>query len=233
MGVRVAMGLLAVALVACPLSASAFAPGAASMMRSRRTATSSFFSPSHCAYSFRTGGPRPAPAAPATGGARPGHRGGAARPSVSMELQFFQSKDLKGLNWNSPSAEGNFGKVFFATLGGQKIVIKCPVLEEFSLKIFDTERAVLPAPQCPSPRFPHRPSKSAAPAPPRTKLLTARQHHPMCRLAADPAWLTARSSQSACGWRGACAGEHQAGGSSCGGRICALAHHARRSQHSW
>ncbi|KAJ1475375.1 hypothetical protein T484DRAFT_1828666 [Baffinella frigidus] len=123
MGVRgVALGLLAVSLVACPLSASAFAPGAASMMQFRRAATSSFVSLSQFANSLRTG-PRPAQA------------------GLSMELQFFQSKDLK-VNWNSPSAEGNFGKVFFGTLNGQKCVIKCPVLEEFSLRIFDTERAV-------------------------------------------------------------------------------------------
>jgi hypothetical protein len=34
------------------------------------------------------------------------------------------------------------GNVYYGTAGGQPCVVKCPMLDEFALKLFDTERAV-------------------------------------------------------------------------------------------
>jgi len=64
------------------------------------------------------------------------------RRSWVAQLQFFQGKELK-INFNKPIASGNFGSVFYGSLpDGTQVVVKCPVLDEFSLKLFDTERAV-------------------------------------------------------------------------------------------
>lgn len=65
-----------------------------------------------------------------------------ARLNFVAQLKFFQGTDLK-INWNKPVAGGNYGSVFYGSLpDGTEVVVKCPVLEEFSLKLFDTERAV-------------------------------------------------------------------------------------------
>jgi len=64
------------------------------------------------------------------------------RDSWRAQLQFYQGKDLK-INFRTPIAKGNYGSVFFGSLpDGTQVVVKCPVLDEFSLKLFDTERAV-------------------------------------------------------------------------------------------
>ena len=65
-----------------------------------------------------------------------------ARQTWLAELQFYQGKDLR-INWKKPIASGNFGSVFYgSTPDGRHCVVKCPVLDEFALALFDTERAV-------------------------------------------------------------------------------------------
>lgn len=71
-------------------------------------------------------------------------RGRSSRPQNSWvaQLKFYSGKDLK-INWNRPIASGNFGSVFYGNApDGTAVVVKCPVLDEFSLRLFDTERAV-------------------------------------------------------------------------------------------
>jgi len=61
---------------------------------------------------------------------------------VLTNENFYQGKDLR-INWKKPIASGNFGSVFYgSTPDGRQCVVKCPVLDEFALKLFDTERAV-------------------------------------------------------------------------------------------
>lgn len=55
-------------------------------------------------------------------------------------IEFYIGEDIN-TNWNRPVASGNFGSVYFGSIAGKKCVVKCPVLEEFSLSCFDTERA--------------------------------------------------------------------------------------------
>lgn len=100
---------------------------------------------------------------------RPGAQARRARQEWVAQLQFYQGKDLK-INWKRPIASGNFGSVFYgSTPDGRQCVVKCPVLDEFALRLFDTERCVR-APRC---------SLAPAPACARTCMLTctrARKH---------------------------------------------------------
>ena len=52
---------------------------------------------------------------------------------------FLCQYALSQVNWNSPAAAGNFGSVYYGTIQGTPCVVKCPKLEPFSLKLFDTE----------------------------------------------------------------------------------------------
>ena len=58
------------------------------------------------------------------------------------QLQFYNANNLK-INFKNAKAQGNYGSVFFGSLpDGTQVVVKCPVLDEFALRLFDTERAV-------------------------------------------------------------------------------------------
>jgi hypothetical protein len=124
---RLSASFVLICLAALAQSTTAFAPCASPSVALQHAKIASISGRSPAAQRFEAWNPRHAI-----------HRAS----DLSMELQFYQSKDLRGVNWNSPAASGNFGKVFYATLDGQQCVIKCPVLEEFSLRLFDTERAV-------------------------------------------------------------------------------------------
>jgi len=79
---------------------------------------------------------RPAPAPASVVQAR------RARQTWVAELQFYQGNELR-IDWKKPIASGNFGSVFYgSTPDGRHCVVKCPVLDEFALALFDTERAV-------------------------------------------------------------------------------------------
>ena len=59
---------------------------------------------------------------------------------VAKEIQYFSGSDFD-VDWEAPIAKGNFGSVFYGTnkKTGLKCAIKCPNLEEFSLRCYHTE----------------------------------------------------------------------------------------------
>jgi hypothetical protein len=60
--------------------------------------------------------------------------------SVAKDIQYFSGNDFD-VDWEAPIAKGNFGSVFYGTnrKTGISCAIKCPNLEEFSLKCYHTE----------------------------------------------------------------------------------------------
>ena len=62
-----------------------------------------------------------------------------------LAMKTFTAKDFS-VNWQKPDAKGNFGKVYFGAQGiggfGGQVVVKCPNADQFSLTVFNTEKAV-------------------------------------------------------------------------------------------
>ena len=65
----------------------------------------------------------------------------AASPPLTRETRYFGGSDFDNIDWRSPIAKGNFGSVYYGRVWrtNEKCAIKCPNLEEFSLKCYQTE----------------------------------------------------------------------------------------------
>jgi hypothetical protein len=59
---------------------------------------------------------------------------------LAKEIQYFAGSDFE-IDWETPVAKGNFGSVYYGQIRktGQMCAIKCPNLEEFSLRCYHTE----------------------------------------------------------------------------------------------
>ena len=59
---------------------------------------------------------------------------------LAKEIQYFAGNDFE-IDWENPVAKGNFGSVYYGKIRktGQMCAIKCPNLEEFSLRCYHTE----------------------------------------------------------------------------------------------
>ena len=68
------------------------------------------------------------------------HSGVKIRSIVAKDIQYFAGSDFD-IDWQSPIAKGNFGSVYYGAYrkNGLLCAIKCPNLEEFSLRCYRTE----------------------------------------------------------------------------------------------
>jgi hypothetical protein len=68
---------------------------------------------------------------------------GVIKPSNMMDINidFLRACNVV-LQYTNIDVFFPAGNVYYGTAGGQPCVVKCPVLDEFALKLFDTERAV-------------------------------------------------------------------------------------------